>query len=99
MKYILTEEQIKNNFKKDRWCELIEEIVKDMDIKSFCGVDVKMIESFFGDELLKYYLTIVKSDVRNKEGYGDKIRQNVNNFLPHIEVIVTILPCGTPVKI
>ena len=98
MKYIISEEQV-NKFKEDKWCKHIKDIVLSFKIKSLCDVDVKRFESKFGgDEVIVYYLVILQTN----KPYSDlenKVRKSIYDFLPHLEVIVTTLPCDTPVKL
>ena len=98
MKYIISEEQI-SKFKEDRWCKLIKEIVLSMNIYMLCGVQVKVMDNTFGDdESFRHYLVILETHTRGTE-FETKVRLHINDFLPHIDVIVITLPCDTPVKI
>jgi hypothetical protein len=98
MKYIISEEQV-NKFKKDKWCKYIEEIVLNMKIYMLCGVQVRAMDNTFGDdESFRHYLVILETHTRGTE-FETKVRLHINDFLPHLDVIVITLPCDTPVKI
>jgi len=98
MKYIITEEQVKK-FKEDRWCKYIEDIVLSMDIKHLCGVQVRVIYYEAGDgEIIKNYLVILQSDYHNRD-MENIVSKNINDYLPHLELIVIRLDCDTPVNI
>lgn len=98
MKYIITEEQV-NKFKEDRWCKYIEEIVLSMQLKFLCGVQVKVIDYETGDgEIIKNYLVILQSDYHNRD-MENIVSKNINDYLPHLELIVIRLDCDTPVNI
>jgi hypothetical protein len=98
MKYIISEEQV-NKFKKDKWCKYIEEIVLNMKIYMLCGVQVRAMDNTFGDdESFRHYLVILETHTRGTE-FESNVRKHINDFLPHLDVIVITLPCDTPVKI
>jgi hypothetical protein len=98
MKYIISEEQV-NKFKKDKWCKYIEEIVLNMKIYMLCGVQVRAMDNTFGDdEPFRHYLVILETHTRGTE-FETKVRLHINDFLPHLDVIVITLPCDTSVKI
>lgn len=97
MKYIITEEQV-NKFKEDRWCKYIEDIVLSMELKFLCGVQVKVIyyETSEG-ETIKNYLVILQSDYNSD--MENIVRRNINDYLPHLELILIRLDCDAPVNI
>ena len=98
MKYIITEAQV-NKFKEDRWCKYIEDIVLSMGLKNLCGVQVRVIDYESGDgEIIKNYLVILQSDYHNRD-MENVVSQNINDYLPHLELIVIRLDCDTPVNI
>lgn len=98
MKYIITEEQV-NKFKEDRWCKYIKEIVLSMQLKFLCGVQVKVIDYETGDgKVIKNYLVILQSDYHNRD-MENIVSKNINDYLPHLELIVIRLDCDTPVNI
>jgi len=96
----ITEEEGKENkFKKDKWCKYIEEIVLNMKIYKLCGVQVRAMDNTFGDdESFRHYLVILETHTRGTE-FETKVRLHINDFLPHLDVIVITLPCDTKVKI
>ena len=98
MKYIITEAQV-NKFKEDRWCKYIEDIVLSMELKHLCRVQVKVIDYEGGDgEIIKNYLVILQSDYHNRD-MENVVSQNINDYLPHLELIVIRLNCDTPVNL
>ena len=98
MKYIITEEQVKK-FKEDRFCEYIEEIVLSMQLKFLCGVQVKVIDYEIGDgKIIKNYLVILQSDYHNRD-MENIVSKNINNYLPHLEIIVIRINCESEIKI
>ena len=98
MKYIISEEQV-NKFKKDKWCKYIEEIVLNMKIYMLCGVQVRAMDNTFGDdESFRHYLVILETHTRGTE-FESNVRKHINDFLPHLDIIVITLPCDTKVKI
>ena len=98
MKLIITEEQVKN-FKKDRWCKHIEDIVLSMNIKRLCGVQVGAIDSEGKDGLVRNYLVILQMDYYGGSEFIDKVSTQISDFLPHLELIVIKLDCDTSVKL
>ena len=98
MKYIISEQQI-NKFDEDKWCNHIKDVVFGMHIKKLCGVQVRAMDNTFGDdESFRHYLVILETHTRGTE-FETKVRLHINDFLPHLDVIVITLPCDTSVKI
>jgi hypothetical protein len=94
MKYVITEEQV-NKFKEDRWCKYIEEIVLSMQLKFLCGVQVKVIDNEIGDgKIIKNYLVILQSDYHNRD-MENIVSKNINDYLPHLQLIVIRLDCDS----
>lgn len=92
----ITEEEGKK-LKKDKWCKHIEDIVLSMDIKRLCEVQVALI-NWDNNKLDKEYLVILKTDYHSGN-LENMVSKYINNYLPHLELIVIRLDCDNEVKI